>query len=235
LPATQPPSNQELLQSGYTWPPGGGSQPVASSPLAGAASPAAAQVGGNALGQTQQPTLARSLPANTAGGSGCLDELSARSVAFRPLDEKRGIETPVSILGPIGDIRYYAQGNTPFVSDCRLALALHEVSDELRAVGVTRARFSGVYVYRTSRVGRLSYHAYGLAIDLHSFHINGREYSVKRDFARGIGDGCSHNAPPLNRVSCVLRRAGLFKEMLTPDYNADHHDHFHLGLVPRLL
>jgi hypothetical protein len=36
----------------------------------------------------------------------------------------------------------------------------------------------------------------------------------------------------LNRLACSFKSTGLFKELLTPDYNADHHDHFHLAIEP---
>jgi hypothetical protein len=118
------------------------------------------------------------------------------------------------------------------IVDCRFALGLWHVAPALTELGVSRVRFSGAYVYRTSRKGRLSLHAYGLALDVHEVTTADGTFSVKRDFARGIGDGCSAGAPLLNRLSCRLRAPGLFRELLTPDYNADHHDHLHLGIAP---
>lgn len=118
------------------------------------------------------------------------------------------------------------------ITDCRLALALAEVAPDLRTLGVTRARFSGAYVYRMSRAGRLSLHAHGLALDLHEFVAFGRSFEVKRDFARGLGDACQEGAPLLNQVACRLRHRRVFKEFLTPDDNADHHDHLHLAIAP---
>jgi hypothetical protein len=162
------------------------------------------------------------------GGEACLKKLALAGVAFQPLDEIRGVETPIQIQSAIGGIRYHS-GFGPMVSDCRFALALATAAPELTALGVSEMHFSGAYSYRTSRVGRLSLHAYGLALDVHEIVVAGRRLSVERDFARGIGCGVG---PALNRVACKLRDLGLFRELLTPDYNADHNNHFHLGVAP---
>jgi hypothetical protein len=162
------------------------------------------------------------------GGEACLKKLALAGVAFQPLDEIRGVETPIQIQSAIGGIRYHS-GFGPMVSDCRFALALATAAPELTALGVSEMHFSGAYSYRTSKVGRLSLHAYGLALDVHEIVVAGRRLSVERDFARGIGCGVG---PALNRVACKLRDLGLFRELLTPDYNADHNNHFHLGVAP---
>jgi hypothetical protein len=162
------------------------------------------------------------------GGEVCLQKLAQAGVSFQPLDEIRGVETPIAIKSTIGGIRYHSAFG-PMVSDCRFALALAHAAPELSALGVTEIGFSGAYSYRMSRVGRLSLHAYGLALDVHQIVVDGRRLSVDRDFARGIGCGVG---PALNRVACRLRELGIFRELLTPDYNADHNDHFHLGVAP---
>ena len=163
------------------------------------------------------------------GGEACLRKLALAGVEFRSLEEVRGVDTPIQLQGTIGGIRYHS-GFGPMVSDCRFALALATAAPELVALGVSEIHFSGAYSYRTSRVGRLSLHAYGLALDVHEIVVGGRRLSVERDFARGIG--CGGLGPALNRVACRLRELGLFRELLTPDYNADHNNHFHLGVPP---
>lgn len=169
---------------------------------------------------------------NIPNGEACLQMLPSLGIEYRPLDEERGVLTPIEVLGPIGGIRYHAGAGLPFICDCRLAVALAWASPILRQAGVTDLRYSGVYVYRMSRVGRLSLHAYGLAIDLHEFTLAGTRLKVAHDYEAGMDDPCASSAPTLNQVACRLKRLGLFKELLTPDYNADHHDHFHLGIAP---
>ncbi len=106
-----------------------------------------------------------------------------------------------------------------------------ELAPELEAQGVTQVRFSGAYVYRTRRSGTLSLHANGLAIDIHDVWFGSERLSVKKDFARGQGRECRPGMARLNVLACRVREARLFKELLTPDDNADHHDHFHFGVA----
>ena len=129
-------------------------------------------------------------------------------------------------------MRYDGGAGNPLVADCRLALALYRVAPVLRDLGVSSMRFSGAYSYRMSRVGRLSLHAYGLAIDVHEMVVNAGRVAVERDFAPGLAYGCAGESPALNRVACQLKATGLFQELLTPDYNADHRNHFHLAIAP---
>lgn len=168
------------------------------------------------------------LPSN---GDGCLPKLKSSGLDFERQKETRGVELPVILRGSVGGVEYWANDKRPLLVDCRLALALEHIAPVLRSHGVTRARFSGAYVYRNTRSGRLSLHARGLAIDIHDVVVHGKTLTVKRDFARGAG--CTPNVPVLNRIACDLARMQLFRELLTPDYDRDHHDHFHLAVGER--
>ena len=164
-------------------------------------------------------------------GDECLGRLREAGVAFQSVSDRRGVDTPVALEGPIGGVRYWTIGAGPMVSDCRLALALAKVAPELRALGISAMRFSGAYSYRMARVGRLSLHAYGLALDVHEVTADGKSYVVARDFAKGLPNGCAVDAPLLNRLACRMSQLRLFQELLTPDSNADHHDHLHLAIA----
>lgn len=165
------------------------------------------------------------------GGVRCLAQLKDAGVAFDEPRAFRGVDTPVQLRGPIGAIEFWSPAGR-LVADCRFVLALVEVAPEFAALGVRRVRFSGAYVYRTSRTGRLSLHAYGLALDLHEVMTDDASYTVEHDYARGVGEACLRDAPLMNHLACRLRRRDLFRELLTPDYNADHYDHLHLGIAP---
>jgi hypothetical protein len=173
---------------------------------------------------------ARTAPSPVLGGPACLIELAARGVSFARSEPVLGVATPIVVKGPIGGVRFYTLEKKPFVVDCRLALALSEIAPDLESLGITEARYSGAYVYRTSHPGRMSLHAYGLAIDLHEFKVNGEGLLVKSAFERGRG--CSSAPPTLNELACRVRERRLFHEQIGPDDNAAHHDHFHLGLRP---
>jgi hypothetical protein len=198
----------------------------------------AGQVGEGSLAKSENaapkrapaPTLTST--AGPPGGGACLSELEQRGVSFSRSEPVLGVATPIVVNGPIGGVSFYSHERKALVMDCRLALALSEIADELRELGVTKARYSGAYVYRTSHPGRMSMHAYGLAIDLHSFTFGSETFEVKKSFVRGQGSACKKSMPELNLVACRIRRHGLFKEQLGPDDNAAHKDHFHLALKP---
>jgi len=188
-----------------------------------------------ALAKTDPITTAQRppLPSDSLlpGGPACLERLAERGVRFSEAPAVRGVETPIVLGGPIGGVEFWSPAG-PMVVDCRFALGLEQVVGEFAAVGVRRVRFSGAYVFRTSKKGRLSLHAYGLALDVHDVTTDQGTFSVRRDFARGLLGGCGDDFPVLNRLACRLRQRGLFRELLTPDYDADHHDHLHLGVAP---
>lgn len=168
-----------------------------------------------------------------AGSSAeCLEALKRWQVPHVLSPPRQGILTPIVVRGPIGGVEYFANGEQPLVCDCRLALALAHVAPEFRRRGVDRVRFSGAYVFRRTRKGRVSLHAHGLAIDVHEVVAGNRTLSVERDFARGLTSGCEPGAPLLNSLACGLRSTQLFRELLTPDYNWDHRDHLHLAISP---
>jgi hypothetical protein len=202
-------------------------RPVVMSPLRFAAAPG---VPTYADGRPR-PFAPELIAAEFPPGDACVQQLRAQGVAFQLVSDKRGVETPVLIEGPIGGVRYWTVGAGPMVSDCRLALALVKVSPELRGLGISAVRFSGAYSYRMARVGRLSLHAYGLALDVHEVTAYGKSYVVAKDFARGLANGCATDAPVLNRLACRMAQLRLFQELLTPDSNADHRDHLHLAIA----
>jgi hypothetical protein len=202
-------------------------KPVVPSPLRFAAAPGVPTYADGRPRPLAPEIIAEEFPA----GDACLERLRGAGVAFNLVSDKRGVETPIAISGPIGGVRYWTVGAGPMVSDCRLALALAKLAPELRSFGISAMRFSGAYSYRMARVGRLSLHAYGLALDVHEVTAYGQSYVVARDFAKGLPNGCTADAPLLNRLACRLSQLRVFQELLTPDSNADHHDHLHIAIA----
>jgi hypothetical protein len=202
-------------------------KPVVPSPLRFAAAPG---VPTYADGRPR-PLAPEIIAAEFPSGDDCLERLRGAGVVFNLVSDKRGVETPIALQGPIGGVRYWTVGAGPMVSDCRLALALTKLAPELRSLGISAVRFSGAYSYRMARVGRLSLHAYGLALDVHEVTAHGQSFVVARDFAKGLPNGCAAEAPILNRLACRLAQLRMFQELLTPDSNADHHDHLHFAIA----
>ena len=73
--------------------------------------------------------------------------------------------------------------------------------------------------------GRLSEHAYANAVDVAAFVLaDGRRITVKGDW-RTQDENVRGFLKAIHNSAC--RR---FKTVLSPDYNAAHHDHFHLDM-----
>ena len=196
---------------------------LAAPPMAGVVAPAALPP--PPMSRPDVPQLSSS---EIPSGDACLAELARTSVTHHRLEAKRGITTPVEVTGKIGGIHF----GSPLVADCRFVLALHRVAPVMADLGVSAVRFSGAYSYRMSRVGRLSLHAYGLALDVHEIRFGTAWHSVEREFSRGLADGCAPTSPPMNQLACRLKATRLFKELLTPDYDSDHANHLHLAIAP---
>jgi hypothetical protein len=197
----------------------------------------------------------------TAPDQVCLDGLRERKVAFVE-SPTRGVRTPVRVLGSLGGVRLRSHDprskTTAVLMDCELARALLDVAPAFQALGVRELLYSGAYQYRTRRhSNKLSEHAHGLAIDVHAFVIDrgaapdrnsaGVVAEVMRDFEPGVGtwavvaqDDCigrprTDLGRTLRTLACRLRASTAFREVITPDDNADHRDHFHLEAFPDAL
>ncbi len=162
------------------------------------------------------------------GGQRCLATLDKLGVKYKRMTARGRVRTPVEIRGDLGGVVY----KPSLVCDCRLALALHWAAPVLRGWHISKVEHFGAYANRTTRGGRPSLHAQGLALDVARLEFPDASLSVLRSYARGQGAGCRQGAPALNRVVCQLRELGLFRELITPDHDADHQDHVHLGIVP---
>jgi hypothetical protein len=180
----------------------------------------------------------------------CLGMLRARGVAFAEGPTLKGVRTPVTLDGDRFTPRLAPRLGRPPEMDCQLAVALVEARPIFRNLGITQLDYSAAYDYRNRRHSdQLSMHAAGLAIDVHAFHGDGREYLVARNFERRRGPWQSLRLEPgwfqdcvgrprtaggrtLRRLACRIRLDEAFRIILTPDDNRDHRDHFHLEARP---
>lgn len=166
------------------------------------------------------------------GGAECYSWLARLGIPHERLPSTPGMVDPVRVTGPIGGIHFISDGQSGVVCDCRMVLALDWSARKLAPMGVTAIRHSGAYVYRTTKSGRPSLHARGLAIDVHGVQFGPYVHWVEQHFMRGRTGRCDGDEPALNQVECRLRSLNLFRELITPDHNSDHHDHLHLGITP---
>jgi hypothetical protein len=165
-------------------------------------------------------------------GEACYAWLARLGIEHERVGPVAGIADPVRVTGPIGGIAYSSELQSGVLCDCRLALALDWSARTLAPMGVTAIRFSGAYVNRTTRSGKPSMHARGLAIDVHAITVGQQTLWVEKEYERGLGSGCDDAAPTVNQAACRLRALRLFRELITPDHNWDHRDHLHLGIAP---
>lgn len=175
----------------------------------------------------------------TAHAGDCLDELDARGVSYHRIEQK-GIAIAVEIDGALGGVTFHAADRALWL-DCSLAVSLDEAGPYLTALGITDATFSSSYSRRNVRgTHKPSKHSYALAIDIHTFSgADIGSIEVSKDFEQGLGDAVDCIGAPLTEAGailstlrCQLVQSGLFRLVLTPDYDDAHHNHFHLEARP---
>jgi hypothetical protein len=179
----------------------------------------------------------------------CEAELQRRAIPFLPLDQARGVTSPIRLTGPLHGVTFAAsepeaqRATSPLeILDCRLALALDDFADQLASHDIVRVVHFSMYRppprgWPADRAG--SRHAGALAIDAAAFvKRDGTRLDVVRDFHGRIGARtCGPGAGPspatpealeLRQIVCDAAGARLFNVALTPDFNWPHRNHFHL-------
>ena len=192
-------------------------------------------------------------PGRTYGnldGRGCLWELHQREISFERYGHARGVETPVRLTGALHGVFFRADGidwetsARREVLDCRLVLALDDLAALLAPRGITEVVHYGIYRgdVPLPAHGRPRHHVAGLAIDVAAFvkKDNGR-IEVRRDWSGAIGARtCGEGSGPrtvtgdsleLRSILCDLVDEHVFHQVLTPNHNASHRDHFHLEVM----
>lgn len=168
---------------------------------------------------------------------GCLSALETvpeGGLRFTPLDDHEPVEgCPLEKV-----VRVHGSGvdfNASFLASCPLALAwvlyerqrLQPAAESVLGSQVSRVEHYGSFACRNvygRADGRLSEHATAQALDVAGFRLaDGREIRLLEHWNH---DGAQ---------AAFLREArdgacDIFGNVLGPDYNAAHADHFHLGM-----
>ncbi len=175
----------------------------------------------------------------------CLAELLDTSMDFDYTGPVEGVTTPIYINRWVfGGVEYtdYFQEQRNRHMDCRLALALTRVGGVLKSLGVTQVIWSSAYrpPARQAREHGYEKHNLGIAIDIHGFVFAGNMRVMVADhYEKGLGFQRDHlcHGRPLTRegfllrlIACRLDSSDLFAEILTPDYDAGHWNHFHMAV-----
>lgn len=178
----------------------------------------------------------------------CLRELDRRKVPYKRIGPVKQVDTPIRLTGPIHGVEYALTYRPKpdlaeplaAILDCRLALALDDLSVVLAERDVVKVEYMSMY--RRRGVGWIKpgrRHPAGLAIDIAVLHKkDGEVFSVLRDWhgrpgAKTCGDKAARprkdteGARLLRDVVCELDRKKSFNLLLTPHYDWGHRDHFH--------
>jgi hypothetical protein len=202
------------------------------------------------------PDAVDPFPGRTYGnlpGSECLEALEVRAIAFTRPGHARGVETPVRLMGPLHGITFRGESvdwetsARREVLDCRLVLALDDLAALLAAHGVIEVLHLGIYrgdvpIHPHERP---LHHVAGLAIDVAAFvKTDGARLEVRRDFhgrvgartcaaSGGLPTASTTGTAELRGIRCDVADGKTFHQVLTPNHDARHRDHFHLEVMRR--
>jgi hypothetical protein len=159
-----------------------------------------------------------------------------------------GIADPITVMLPLNGMAYRYSGNTSqrktLYGDCTLMKSLAQAAPIERAHDIQEVIDIGIYNYRcidqslTPPNCSMSQHAYAKAIDLAEFVTgDGTHYSVLNDWVIDTsGSTCTAATENdkdawLHQLICELKGEKIWNIVLTPNYNADHRNHFHVDLT----
>jgi hypothetical protein len=176
----------------------------------------------------------------TTEGAGCRRLLDRGDIAYHalPAVDRSHCGYDDGIMWRAGGRRDIAYRPSPPPLACPLAAAMVLWEREIvqpaaeRRLGARVVAIDHVGSYACRRMygratGDWSEHAHARALDVAGFRLSdGRRITVARDWTR---------AGPRSRFLHDVRDGGcrLFATVLSPDYNAAHHDHFHLDEAKR--
>lgn len=186
------------------------------------------------------------------GKGACEAELSRRGIRFSESGNARGVLAPVRLGAPLHGVSFRTElptktrATTPYeIGDCRLVLALDDFAAILAKHDILEVHHYSMYRppgahFPAGTLG--ARHAGALAIDAAKFiKKDGTILDVERDFHGRIGtETCGAGTGPdpatpaaleLREIVCEAADAHLFNVQLTPDYNWDHRNHFHLEVT----
>jgi hypothetical protein len=177
----------------------------------------------------------------------CDTRLKRAGIEFKPaklpLKQPRsgvftcGASQAVTYLAGPGQIRY----NAAPVLTCGMALALARFETALqqeaaRVLGRRVVRITQLGTYSCRKMARfpklVSEHSYGNAIDIQSFVLDdGQRVNVRADFGSPAEVPDAAKPRFLRGLARRLFDDGLFSVVLTPYFDRNHADHFHLDLA----
>jgi hypothetical protein len=178
----------------------------------------------------------------------CMREVKARGLPVQAVETARGVLAPVRITGALHGVLFHsaiaeaARKTSLFeIFDCRLVLALDDATTTLKKYDIVEVIHMSAYrppsakFWKDGAIG--TRHTGALAIDAGTFiKSDGSKFNVEKDFHGQIGQHpCSYPPKPstpesasFRKLSCELIATELFHVFLTPGFNWEHRNHFHM-------
>jgi hypothetical protein len=184
----------------------------------------------------------------------CEAELGKRAITFARGEPTPGVLAPVRLRGPLHGVAIHS--NLPLASrehaameifDCRLVLALDDLAAMVAERGVVEMIHLSAYRPRAQFGCTPKYagkqHCAALAVDVATFKLrDGGTLDVQRDFHGRIGQAtcgeltgpnpATEPAKALWAIVCDAAARATFHVILTPNFNAQHVNHFHFEITP---
>jgi hypothetical protein len=176
----------------------------------------------------------------------CFDDLKSLGIPWKKTRPMRGVVDPVELESTIGGVTFRnSRGKAaPMYMSCLFAEKVAKFAQAAAKAGVKEVNHLGIYNYRCigggspdSRACKVSQHAYGRAIDFASFKTDKETFVIKNDWSKRPPPTCkatggSSKAKFLRDLACEAGKLAGFNILLTPNYNAAHHDHSHADGTP---
>lgn len=180
----------------------------------------------------------------------CQQDLLDRGVAFvattHELDHPDGfpeldcvIDDPVLLYSPVAGVVLRGGGGTtnPVLVGCETAHAIvstAEIAAQMRPRAAQEIIHYGTYSCRVvAGTSTLSNHAEGRAIDIAAFILDdGEQITLFNDWEDGVAMPVTPGGQWLRGFADMLWDTMTWNVILTPEYNDDHDDHFHVDLTP---
>ncbi|MCI4591264.1 extensin family protein [Sphingobium sp. BYY-5] len=162
----------------------------------------------------------------------CFAKLQSQAIAFTPLPDQN-FGGGCSAIGSVKLLDIGVPATNLGAMTCNLAAnfaawARYGAQPAARLIlGAEIAKIETFGTYNCRPIagsGKLSEHAHSNAIDVSAFVLSdGRRISIQKDWN---GDKQTRQFLSVVHASACKR----FKTVLSPDYNAAHHDHFHFDM-----
>ncbi len=189
--------------------------------------------------------------AEPATVTGCRAQLAQSGLVFTAVDFTAtspvgypaltcDIIDPVLLYSPVDGVpmlHYQTLEVEPALASCAMAQATQSMVAIARSLGATEIAYTRFYQCDLiNDTEALSMHGRGEAVDLLAVRLeDGSVLTVARDWERDTLDPATPGGAWLRRFTDTLWREQVFSVILTPDFNEDHADHFHLDLSPDTL